>query len=74
MKRFNVVVNGKAYDVAVEELGAGAAPGSQPHRQHRLQQLRRLQPHRQLRLRQRRLRRLARARRLKRDARPPFLR
>ena len=26
MKRFNVVVNGKAYDVAVEELGAGAAP------------------------------------------------
>ena len=26
MKRFNVVVNGKAYDVAVEELVAGAAP------------------------------------------------
>lgn len=26
MKRFNVVVNGKEYDVAVEELGAGAAP------------------------------------------------
>ena len=26
MKRFNVVVNGKAYDVAVEELGAGVAP------------------------------------------------
>lgn len=26
MKRFNVTVNGKAYDVAVEELGAGAAP------------------------------------------------
>ncbi len=24
MKRFNVTVNGKAYDVAVEELGAGA--------------------------------------------------
>ena len=26
MKRFNVTVNGKAYDVAVEEIGAGAAP------------------------------------------------
>ena len=26
MKRFNITVNGKAYDVAVEELGAGAAP------------------------------------------------
>jgi len=26
MKRFSVTVNGKAYDVAVEELGAGAAP------------------------------------------------
>jgi biotin carboxyl carrier protein len=26
MKRFNVTVNGKAYDVAVEEVGAGAAP------------------------------------------------
>ncbi len=24
MKRFNVTVNGKAYDVAVEEIGAGA--------------------------------------------------
>ncbi len=26
MKRFNVTVNGKTYDVAVEEIGAGAAP------------------------------------------------
>ncbi|MDE5884341.1 MAG: biotin/lipoyl-binding protein [Oscillospiraceae bacterium] len=26
MKRFNVTVNGKTYDVAVEELGADAAP------------------------------------------------
>lgn len=26
MKRFSVTVNGKAYDVAVEELAAGAAP------------------------------------------------
>lgn len=26
MRRFNINVNGKAYDVAVEELGAGAAP------------------------------------------------
>ncbi len=26
MKRFSVTVNGKAYDVAVEELEAGAAP------------------------------------------------
>lgn len=26
MKRFNITVNGKAYDVAVEELGTGAAP------------------------------------------------
>ena len=26
MKRFSVTVNGKAYDVAVEELDAGAAP------------------------------------------------
>ena len=31
MKRFNVTVNGKAYDVAVEELGAGApAPAPAP--------------------------------------------
>ena len=28
MKRFNVTVNGKAYDVAVEEIGAGAAPAA----------------------------------------------
>ena len=28
MRRFNVVVNGKAYDVAVEELAAGAAPAA----------------------------------------------
>ena len=26
MKRFNVTVNGVAYDVTVEEIGAGAAP------------------------------------------------
>lgn len=26
MKRFNITVNGKAYDVAVEEVGGGAAP------------------------------------------------
>ncbi|WP_028509874.1 biotin/lipoyl-containing protein [Ruminococcus sp. NK3A76] len=26
MKRYNITVNGKAYDVAVEELDAGAAP------------------------------------------------
>ena len=26
MKRYNIVVNGKAYDVQVEEAGAGAAP------------------------------------------------
>ncbi|MGN0599526.1 MAG: biotin/lipoyl-containing protein [Oscillospiraceae bacterium] len=26
MKRFNITVNGKAYDVAVEEVSGGAAP------------------------------------------------
>lgn len=26
MKRFNITVNGKAYDVAVEEISGGAAP------------------------------------------------
>lgn len=26
MKRFNITVNGKAYDVSVEEIGAGASP------------------------------------------------
>ena len=26
MKRFNITVNGKAYDVAVEELDSSAAP------------------------------------------------
>ena len=26
MKRYNITVNGKAYDVAVEEIGEGAAP------------------------------------------------
>ena len=26
MKRYNITVNGKAYDVAVEELDGGAAP------------------------------------------------
>lgn len=31
MKRFNITVNGKAYDVSVEELGAGApAPVAAP--------------------------------------------
>lgn len=32
MKRFNITVNGKAYDVQVEELGgaAGAAPAAMP--------------------------------------------
>ncbi len=28
MKRYNITVNGKAYDVAVEELDAGAAPAA----------------------------------------------
>lgn len=28
MKRFNVTVNGKAYDVAVEEVAAGAVPAA----------------------------------------------
>lgn len=28
MKRFNVTVNGKAYDVAVEEIAAGSAPAA----------------------------------------------
>lgn len=28
MKRFNITVNGKAYDVAVEEVGGGAAPAA----------------------------------------------
>lgn len=28
MKRYNITVNGKAYDVAVEELDGGAAPAS----------------------------------------------
>lgn len=26
MRRFNIIVNGKSYDVAVEELAAGSAP------------------------------------------------
>ena len=26
MKRYNITVNGKAYDVAVEEVDAGSAP------------------------------------------------
>lgn len=30
MKRFNITVNGKSYDVAVEEVGAGAAPAPAP--------------------------------------------
>ncbi len=28
MKRFNITVNGKAYDVAVEEVGADSAPAA----------------------------------------------
>lgn len=28
MKRFNITVNGKAYDVAVEEVSGGAAPAA----------------------------------------------
>ena len=28
MKRFNITVNGKSYDVAVEEVGSGAAPAT----------------------------------------------
>ncbi len=30
MKRYNITVNGKAYDVAVEELAAGSAPVATP--------------------------------------------
>lgn len=30
MRRFNINVNGKAYDVSVEELAAGAAPAAAP--------------------------------------------
>lgn len=30
MKRFNITVNGKAYDVAVEEVGAGSSPAAVP--------------------------------------------
>lgn len=30
MKRFNITVNGKAYDVAVEEVGTGSAPAAMP--------------------------------------------
>jgi biotin carboxyl carrier protein len=30
MKRFNITVNGKAYDVAVEEVTGGAAPVAAP--------------------------------------------
>lgn len=30
MKRFNVTVNGKTYDVAVEEQGTGSAPAAVP--------------------------------------------
>lgn len=30
MKRFNITVNGKAYDVAVEEIGAGTKPAAVP--------------------------------------------
>ncbi len=30
MKRYNITVNGKAYDVAVEELEAGSAPAAAP--------------------------------------------
>ena len=30
MKRFNITVNGKAYDVAVEEVSGGSAPAAAP--------------------------------------------
>ena len=30
MRRFNITVNGKAYDVAVEEVAGGAAPVAAP--------------------------------------------
>ena len=30
MKRYNITVNGKVYDVAVEEVGAGEAPSAAP--------------------------------------------
>lgn len=30
MKRFNITVNGKAYDVAVEEVSGGSAPAAVP--------------------------------------------
>jgi hypothetical protein len=30
MKNYRITVNGTAYDVAVEELGAGAAPAATP--------------------------------------------
>ena len=30
MKRYNITVNGKAYDVAVEEVDAGSAPAAAP--------------------------------------------
>lgn len=30
MKRFNITVNGKAYDVAVEEVSGGAASAAVP--------------------------------------------
>lgn len=30
MKNYRITVNGKAYDVAVEEVGAGAAPAAAP--------------------------------------------
>ena len=30
MKNYRITVNGTAYDVAVEELGAGAAPAAAP--------------------------------------------
>ena len=31
MKRYNITVNGKAYDVAVEEIDGGSAPVVFPH-------------------------------------------
>lgn len=30
MKRYNITVNGKVYDVSVEEVGEGSAPAAQP--------------------------------------------
>ena len=49
MKNYRITVNGTACDVAVEELGAGAAPAAVAapapvHVWHQLRQLQQLQP------------------------------